>query len=68
MSGKLTLCSLLGDITFIYPMLRPLKRAWFELLYIAAAAYLLLPIVNLFTTNRHLGNSIMQGDWVNAQL
>jgi hypothetical protein len=53
-------------ITFIYPMLRPLKRAWFELLYIAAVAYLLLPLINLFTTNRHLGNSIVQGDWVNA--
>ncbi|MCP4323168.1 MAG: PepSY domain-containing protein, partial [Alteromonadales bacterium] len=53
-------------LTFIYPMLRPLKRAWFELLYIAAVAYLLLPVINLLTTNRHLGNSIMQGDWVNV--
>jgi uncharacterized iron-regulated membrane protein len=57
---------IIWGLTFIYPMLRPLKRAWFELLYIAAAAYLLLPLINLFTTNRHLGNSIMQGDWVNA--
>ncbi len=53
-------------ITLIYPMFRPVQRAWVELLWVAAAAYGLLPIVNAFTTEHHLANSLAQGDWVMA--
>jgi uncharacterized iron-regulated membrane protein len=51
---------------FVYPMLRPPERARVELLWVCAAAYALLPVVNLFTTSRHLGHSLPQGDWIMA--
>lgn len=50
----------------LHPVLRPLQKAWIEQLWIAAAAYALLPLVNALTTERHLGNSIEQGDWIMA--
>jgi hypothetical protein len=52
--------------TLLYPALRSLEKAWHELLWLAAAAYCLLPLLNAFTTNRHLGNSVLQGDWIMA--
>lgn len=51
---------------FVYPVWRPLDRAWAEMLVFAAGAYALLPIVNFFTTDRHLGITIAHGDWVLA--
>ncbi|MFT4993660.1 MAG: putative iron-regulated membrane protein [Paraglaciecola sp.] len=53
-------------ITLMYPIFRPARRAWIELLWAAAAVYSLLPIVNAFTTEHHLANSLAQGDWVMA--
>jgi uncharacterized iron-regulated membrane protein len=53
-------------LCFIYPLLRPLKRAWIELCWIAAALYGLLPILNGLTSERHLGASLVQQDWVMA--
>jgi uncharacterized iron-regulated membrane protein len=53
-------------ITLIYTIFRPARRAWIELLWAAAAAYSLLPVVNAFTTEHHLANSLIQGDWVMA--
>lgn len=49
--------------SFLYASWRPLKRAWLELLYLTAAAYALIPILNLLTTDRHLGVTIIHGDW-----
>ncbi|MFA5610821.1 MAG: PepSY domain-containing protein, partial [Alcaligenes sp.] len=40
-----------------------LKRAWLELLYLTAAAYGLIPVLNLLTTDRHLGVTVTHGDW-----
>jgi hypothetical protein len=51
---------------FVYPAFRPPARARVEMLWICAAAYALLPVVNALTTTRHLGNSIPQGDWIMA--
>jgi uncharacterized iron-regulated membrane protein len=51
---------------FVYPMLRPTARARVEMLWLCAAAYGLLPVVNLLTTSRHLGHSLPQGDWIMA--
>lgn len=51
---------------FIYPAWRPLERAWAEMMCLAAAAYLLLPVVNFLTTDRHLGVTLVHGDWVLA--
>ena len=50
----------------LYPAFRPRGRAWMEGLFIAAGAYGLLPILNALTTGRHLGVSLMRGDWVMA--
>jgi uncharacterized iron-regulated membrane protein len=52
--------------TFFYPLVRPLHRAWIELLWLAAASIGLLPVLNAMTTDRHLGASLAQGDWVMA--
>ncbi|CAB3673723.1 PepSY-associated TM helix domain-containing protein [Achromobacter pestifer] len=42
------------------------RRKWQDLLAVAAAALALVPVVNAFTTSRHLGVSLPQGDWVMA--
>ncbi|MDG3065005.1 PepSY-associated TM helix domain-containing protein [Thauera mechernichensis] len=51
---------------FIYASLRPLRRAWVEILWLAALAYALLPVLNAATTDRHLGVTLPHGDWVLA--
>ncbi len=51
---------------FLYASLRPLKKAWLESAWIATAAFALIPVLNALTTSRHLGVSIVQGDWVMA--
>lgn len=49
--------------TFFYALLRPIKRAWLELMYVAVAAYALVPVINFLTSDRHLGITIPFGDW-----
>lgn len=49
-----------------YALGRPLRRAWIELLWAASAAFALIPLLNALTTDRHLGKSLPQGDWVIA--
>jgi uncharacterized iron-regulated membrane protein len=51
---------------FLYASVRPLKRAWMECAWITVAGYGLIPLLNALTTNRHLGVSLVQGDWVMA--
>ncbi|MEM8919311.1 MAG: PepSY-associated TM helix domain-containing protein [Pseudomonadota bacterium] len=53
-------------LMFLFAILRPAKRIWSEMLWIACIAYALIPVVNLLTTQRHLGVSVMAGDWVIA--
>lgn len=50
----------------LHPIFRPVLRAWIEQLWIAAAAYALLPLLNALTTNRHLGTTLPQSDWALA--
>ena len=50
----------------LYAFLRPPARVWRESLWIAAAAFALLPVVNAITTERHLIQSLSAGDWVFA--
>ncbi len=45
---------------------RPAKRAWMELLWLAAALLALLPMLNAFTTQRPFWRSVAEGDWVFA--
>ncbi|MGC7404043.1 PepSY-associated TM helix domain-containing protein [Pandoraea pneumonica] len=52
--------------TLLYALVRPAKRAWVELLWIAAALLALLPIVNALTTSRGLWHSLGAGDWTFA--
>jgi len=47
----------------IYPIFRPANKAWYEQLTLAALVYFALPLVNVLTTNKHLGNSLLQQDW-----
>ena len=46
--------------------IRPPRKAWVEQLGLAALAFGLLPLVNALTTHRHLGVTLLAGDWVLA--
>lgn len=50
----------------LYAVVRPVGRAWVEQFLIAAAAFALLPFLNVLTTDRHLINSLLTHDWVFA--
>ena len=52
--------------TLLYALIRPAKRAWIELLWLAAALLVLLPLVSGLTTQRDLFTSIAAGDWLFA--
>ena len=50
-------------MSLLYACVRPLKRAWLELLYLTVAAYALIPVLNALTTDKHLGITLPYGDW-----
>jgi hypothetical protein len=52
--------------TLLYAFVRPARRAWIELLWLATAMLAFVPALNALTTNRPLWRSIAQGDWVFA--
>ncbi|HSC68244.1 MAG TPA: PepSY-associated TM helix domain-containing protein [Cellvibrio sp.] len=52
----------------IYPLTRKIMQGWVDLLWVAATAYGLLPVINALTTDRHLANSLAQGDWLFASV
>lgn len=47
----------------LYAAFRSASKAWVEEFSLTAAAFVLLPILNLLTTRRHLGVTIPAGDW-----
>ncbi len=51
---------------FLYALTRPPERTRVEMLWLCAGAYALLPVLNALTTQRHLGHSLAQGDWIMA--
>jgi len=51
---------------FVHAALRPTAKVWTEQAWLAALAFALLPLINALTTDRHLGHSLPQGDWVMA--
>jgi uncharacterized iron-regulated membrane protein len=53
-------------LALLHPIVRPIPRAWVEQWTLAAAAFLLLPLVNALTTERGLIHSLAAGDWVFA--
>ncbi|OWT73841.1 MULTISPECIES: PepSY domain-containing protein [unclassified Achromobacter] len=52
--------------TLLYALARPARRAWIELLWLAAAMLALLPVLNALTTSRPFWRSVAVGDWVYA--
>jgi len=50
-------------VMLVYPALRAPMRAWRDELWLAAGAFMLLPVLNALTTSRHLGITIPAGDW-----
>jgi len=56
--------SWLGSILFACA--RPVRSSWIELCALAALSYLLLPLVNALTTDRHLLWSLAEQNWVMA--
>lgn len=52
--------------TLLHALVRPSKAAWVEQLWAASVLLLLLPILNVLTTQRPLWHSLVEGDWVFA--
>jgi uncharacterized iron-regulated membrane protein len=50
-------------ILLLYPAFRPAAKAWYEQLNLASLAYMALPLINIFTTEKHIINSVLQQDW-----
>lgn len=50
-------------LLLIYPAFRPKAKAWLEQLNFAALIFLFLPVLNLLTTDKHLGITLSHGDW-----
>jgi len=55
-------------VMLVYPALRTPVRAWIEELWLAAGVFMLLPLLNALTTQRHLGITIPAGDWALASI
>lgn len=57
-------------IVSVYPLFiagnRPFRKVWVEQLTLAAIIFMFLPLLNVFTSNQHLGITIFKGDWVMA--
>ncbi|ACR31525.1 hypothetical protein [Burkholderia glumae] len=54
-----------GAVIWVF-LARTARRAWIELLWIAAGLLALLPVLNALTTDRPLWRSVADGDWVYA--
>lgn len=52
----------------LYSFSRPVFIAWRDSLCLSAAAFLLLPLLNALTTERHLGQTLWQQDWALASV
>ena len=57
---------LLWGEAFLYACFRDIRKAWVEILWLAAAAFALIPLLNLLTTDKHLGMTLTAGEWVLA--
>jgi uncharacterized iron-regulated membrane protein len=50
-------------LLLLYPTFRPAGKAWLEQLNLAAIVFIMLPVVNMITTDKHLGITLVHGDW-----
>ena len=53
-------------LTLLHALVRPVRSAWVEQLWAAAALLFLLPLLNAFTTQRPLWHSLAEGDRIFA--
>ncbi|MEM7430518.1 MAG: PepSY-associated TM helix domain-containing protein [Pseudomonadota bacterium] len=53
-------------LCILYPMVRTVAVSWRELSWIAAFAYMALPVLNAITTDHGIFSSVNRGDWVMA--
>lgn len=53
-------------VLLLHAALRSQLHAWIEQCAIATGAYILLPVLNAITTDRHLGVTVPAGDWALA--
>lgn len=51
-------------MVFIYVIFRPIMFAWREILALASLSFLLIPILNILTTEQHILKSIAYQNWV----
>ncbi|RVT90936.1 PepSY-associated TM helix domain-containing protein [Sphingomonas crocodyli] len=60
-------CLFLGwGAMLLWSSLRPARRAWIEVLGAAAGLFAGLPLLNMLTTDRHLGRTLPAADWALA--
>lgn len=50
-------------LLLIYPAFRPAISAWLEQLKLATLAFTFIPLLNFFTTDKHLAITLPIGDW-----
>jgi hypothetical protein len=53
-------------LSFVLPMIRPARTAWYSQFVAGAALFAALPAVNALTTQTHLGFTLAHGNWVYA--
>jgi hypothetical protein len=53
-------------LSYLIAVFGKLPRIWPTLLALGCALFALLPLLNIVTTSTHLGNSLVQGNWVYA--
>ncbi|UYZ84188.1 PepSY domain-containing protein [Entomomonas sp. E2T0] len=54
---------IIWGLTLLYSIIRPYKKAWYELFALATITCLAIPIINSLTTKDSLFQSITQGNW-----
>ena len=62
----ITWASMLVYPVFISKFKQVLAAIWVQQLMLASMLYLMLPVINVMTSNKHLGASLLTADWVRA--
>lgn len=53
-------------LALLHALVRPVRSAWVEQLWLAAALLFFLPVLNALSTQRPFWRSLMEGDWIFA--
>ena len=57
---------ILWGLCIVAGFIWPRRQMWAWLLYLASALFVLIPVLNAFTTHVHLGVTLRNGDWALA--